>query len=282
VHAEPDERGRAGAWATFQHHETYPPAEDLSAYVDRYWAVHWDLRGQPPYRQPIVPFPNVHLTFGAPDTPGPLIHGPVTRPVLRELAGQGWVFGVAFRPGALRPLVGAPLTTLTNRSLPAATVFGPTLPTTAVTQAPDAPARRTLIENHLRTALPPPDPRARAVAEIVALIAATPTITQVTDLAAHLATHPRHLQRLFADYIGVGPKLVIRRYRLHQVTQRLAANPTPNWSHLAADLGYADQPHLCRDFAALAGEPPSHHASRYPHPPAPGTARTSASKQAMA
>jgi AraC-like DNA-binding protein len=50
---------------------------------------------------------------------------------------------------------------------------------------------------------------------------------------------------------------------LHEVTERLAAGCTVDWARLAAELGYADQAHLSRDFTALVGEPPTRYAERY-------------------
>jgi AraC-like DNA-binding protein len=71
------------------------------------------------------------------------------------------------------------------------------------------------------------------------------------------------LQRLFAEHVGVPPKWVIRRYRLREVTDRLDAGEPVDWGPLAAELGYADQAHLTRDFAAMFGEPPTRYAERY-------------------
>jgi AraC-like DNA-binding protein len=56
---------------------------------------------------------------------------------------------------------------------------------------------------------------------------------------------------------------VIRRYRLHEVTERMARGETADWARLAAELGYADQAHLTRDFTSLFGEPPTAYARRY-------------------
>lgn len=94
-------------------------------------------------------------------------------------------------------------------------------------------------------------------------IIAEPGITRVDMLAAESDTSVRGLQRLFAEHVGVGPKWVIRRYRLHEVTQRMAARAAIDWAALAADLGYADQAHLIRDFSAMFGESPTRYAARY-------------------
>nr|BFE68666.1 hypothetical protein GCM10020092_019670 [Actinoplanes digitatis] len=72
------------------------------------------------------------------------------------------------------------------------------------------------------------------------------------------------MQRLFADYVGLGPKWVIRRYRLHEVGERLAAGADIDWARLVGELGYADQAHFTRDFTAMFGEPPTVYAQRYP------------------
>ncbi len=85
-----------GAWTTFQEHWKGEPTAGLAPYVTHYWAVSWDLRGQPPFRQKVVPYPQVHLSFLNGE---PLVRGVARGFVVRTLEGRGRVFGVAFRPG---------------------------------------------------------------------------------------------------------------------------------------------------------------------------------------
>ncbi|WP_207782217.1 helix-turn-helix domain-containing protein [Phytoactinopolyspora limicola] len=244
-----DTRELAGAWTTFQQHSFADPSPDLAPYVERYWMVSWDYEA--PYRQLIVPYPNVHLTFR--DT-GAAVHGVASRHQMRVLDGQSAVFGVAFRPGCFRPFLGAAVATITDRSLPATEVFDPALP--------DPPTVET-VERFLRDCAPVPDPRAAEAADIVAMIAARRELTRVDGLARRCGMTVRQLQRLFAEYVGIGPKWVIRRYRLHEVTERLAAGATIDWAELAVDLGYADQAHFVRDFKRMFGESPTWYAGRY-------------------
>jgi hypothetical protein len=41
----------------------YLPAEDLSSFIEHYWSVKWDLRGQAPYVQETLPYPSMHLVI---------------------------------------------------------------------------------------------------------------------------------------------------------------------------------------------------------------------------
>ena len=248
-----DSRELGGAWARFQHIGYAEPSADLAPFVARYWSVHWDLRGQPPYRQLIVPYPNVHLSFvsGKPAT----VHGVPRRRVFRVLEGEGGVLGVAFRPGCFRPWLGRSVATIADRSLP--TLFE-WLPSSGDVPSVDE------VEDLLRAHAPRRDRTAEALAGLVERIAADPALTRVDGVAAAFGTSVRRLQRLFAEYVGIGPKWVIRRYRLHEITQRLETADRVDWAALAAELGYADQAHLVRDFTAMVGESPTWYAQRYP------------------
>ncbi len=236
------------AWRRHQRHEFHQPSPDLAEYVARYWVVWWDY--DRPYRQLIAPYPNLHLTMtGGSAT----LVGVSSGHVFKELDGVGRTFGVAFRPGAFRPFLRAPVQSLTDRAVPGGTVFA------------HLPAHVDLdsVEDMLRRNLPEPDPRARQAVEIVARIIEDPLMSRVDVLAREVGGSVRQLQRLFAEHVGVGPKWVIRRYRLHEVTERMAAGGRIDWAALAADLGYADQPHLVRDFTAMFGETPTRYAERY-------------------
>lgn len=244
-----DVRELGSAWTRYQRHAVHQPSPALAPWVARYWEARWDY--PEPYRQKIVPYPNVHLSFGRGRAD---VHGVRSGHQLTVLEGRGHVFGVAFRPGCFRPFLGAPVSTITDRVVPATELFGPDLPTTL-----DVPT----VEAFLRGRLPDDDPRAWQAVAAVERIARDRTVTRVERLAGELGLGMRGLQRLFAEHVGIGPKWVIRRYRLHEVTARMAAGAEIDWAALAADLGYADQGHFIRDFRSMFGEPPNWYAQRY-------------------
>ncbi|NDL56593.1 helix-turn-helix domain-containing protein [Phytoactinopolyspora mesophila] len=269
--AQRDVREVGGAWTGFQRHWFADAHPDLAPFVERYWFVAWDLRDQPPYRQLVVPYPNVHLTFFNDTTAA--VHGVTRGHVVRVLEGAGRVFGAAFRPGCFRPFLRSSasaisdVSVLTGRSVPAQEILGPDVPLAAMAAAEDETAMRHIMDEFLRAILPADDASAQTAAAVVAHIADDPHITRVDQLADQVNMSVRGLQRLFAEYVGVGPKWVIRRYRLHEVSVRLDAGIDVDWSELAAELGYADQAHFTRDFTAIVGESPTRYAQRYPAPP---------------
>jgi AraC-like DNA-binding protein len=244
-----DARELGGAWTKFQRHAFPSPAPRLAPYVDHYWVVSWHYTS--PYRQLVVPYPNVHLTFAGGTA---TVNGVAGGHQIKVLDGDATVFGVAFRPGCFRPFLGRSVATIRDRSIDARDVFPGELPD---------PVDVATVDEFLGAHLPPPDPRAGEAADIVAMIAAKPGITRVDVLAGDLGTSVRRLQRMFTEYVGIGPKWVIRRYRLREVTERLAAGADIDWPALAAELGYADQAHFARDFHVMFGEPPTCYAQRY-------------------
>ena len=79
----------------------------------------------------------------------------------------------------------------------------------------------------------------------------------VDDLARRSAVGKRTLQRLFSEYVGVSPKWVIRRYRLHEAGERLRSGERLDCAQLALELGYFDQAHLINDFKSILGHTPT-------------------------
>ena len=116
-------------------------------------------------------------------------------------------------------------------------------------------------ESLLCSALPERDAVAEQVGALVSRIADDPGLRRVDELSAASGLTARTLQRLFADYVGVSPKWVMRRARLHEAAERADSGDPVDWAQLASDLGYADQAHLTRDFTLTIGVSPGRYAA---------------------
>src|SRR5581483_2851557 len=103
------------------HHQRLAPAPALAGSVAHFWTVSWDLRGRPPEAAATLPHPSVHVIF---EGARAQVAGVVRGRFARRLEGRGCVFGVKFRPAAFQPLLGAPMSGLTDRRVPARAIFG--------------------------------------------------------------------------------------------------------------------------------------------------------------
>ena len=240
-------------------HARLAPPGELLPFVAHFWIVRWDYRGGPPFLQETLPHPSVHVVL---QKGASRILGVVRGRFSRLLEGEGRVFGIKFRPGGFYPFAGWPVSRITNKALAVGDVFGGrrgALEAAVLAHAEDGPMADEAAA-YLSARLPARDPVAEEVGALVDRIAADRTITKVEDLVDRLGWSPRKLQRLFSRYVGVGPKWVIQRYRLHEAVESIKEGQVVDWTRLALDLGYFDQAHFIRDFKALVGRTPTEYA----------------------
>jgi AraC-like DNA-binding protein len=241
----------------FAHGRTAAPP-DLADRIEHFWSVHWNLQGQPPQVQETLPHPNVHIVV----EPGAAAAwGVHTGRWTRALHGRSMAFGIKFRPGAFRPLLGRRVASIADTSVALDTLFGADAGRLGdVLCADDDEAAAALACAFLREHLPPADDRAVLAGRIVDSVVDDRDLHAADELAARVGMPLRALQRLFSDYVGVGPKWVIQRYRLHEALARVQAGEDVAWATLAQELGYFDQAHFIADFRKLVGRTPGDYA----------------------
>jgi len=241
------------------HHARVAPPDVLQGVIQHFWIVRWDLRGQLPQQRETLPHPNVQLIVERGLT---RVFGVHTARFTRVLEGEGCVFGVKFRPGGFHPFLRRPLSTLADTSLSLADAFGPDSERLEdhVLDCADDIGMIEVASRFLESRPPPLDANVDLVAGIVERIEREHDMTTVDAVVAGAGIGKRALQRLFNEYVGVGPKWVINRFRLHEAIERLAAGQAVDWSRLALDLGYFDQAHFIRDFRGLVGRTPAAYA----------------------
>jgi AraC-like DNA-binding protein len=241
-------------------HERYHPSPDLEPFVEHYWVVEWDLRGQAPERAETLPHPSVHMVFERDGRSR--IRGASRAKFSRLLEDKGGVFAVKFTPGGFYPFAGVPVSRFSDTTASLHDVFGAEgndLDRAVLAESTDL-SRINVVEDFLRARQPEPDEKVIRMTEIVYAVANERGILKVQDLVDRYGLNKRTLQRLFARYVGVSPKWVIQRYRLHEAAEQLATGAPVSQAAIALNLGYSDQAHFVRDFKAMVGVSPAAYA----------------------
>lgn len=230
------------------------PGPELAPFVEHFWTVAWDL--PEPEVHEVLHHPSIQFVIGS---DGSRIAGLVRGRFTTRLEGKGRVLGTKFLPGGFRPFLGTAVSSLTGRQIPPQEVFGKEfLELEARARAmEDAAQALAEIAAFLRERRPPIDPAVDLVRRIAERAAQDRAITRVEHLAASFGLGVRALQRLFSEYVGITPKWVVQRYRLHEASERIAQGEVSDWATLALDLGYADQAHFIRDFRSVVGKTPA-------------------------
>jgi AraC-like DNA-binding protein len=181
-----------------------------------------------------------------------------SRPAL--VGHDGAQSGIQLRvsPLASRALFGVPAGELAGADFAAEDVLGRVAGElqARVAEAPSWAERFAILDHVLgkRTAGRPVPPR--PVREAWRLLLATGGRIPVATVAREVGWTQRQLARRFTEEIGLSPKLAARVIRFHRAQNTIAAC-TSSIATAAAKCGYADQPHLDRDFREFAGLPPS-------------------------
>ncbi len=240
-------------------HRRYFPSADLAPFIEHYWAFTHDFAA--PQLTETLPFPVVYLIFEHGEA---LVAGVQQHKFSRVLEGAVRVRAVKFRPGGFRPFLDAPVSTLTDKTMSLQALFGAQHGdfVAGVLSERDDQAAFAAIETFLREHAPCADPAMTLIGEIATAIASDRAITHVDQIVARYGIGLRKLQRLCDDYVGIGPKWMIQRYRLHEAAVRIAREADVSWTDIALDLGYADQAHFIRDFRRVVGHAPAEYARR--------------------
>jgi len=244
-------------------HARRSPASELTPWIAHYWMICWDLRGCEPQLAESVPHPNVHVIF---EPAASVVAGVQTHKFSRTLTGQSQVFGVKFKPGGFRPFLDYAVSRLADRTVPLHRIFrnkggndgSDLISLQHAVLSPRTEDEKVEAANaFFRNRIPAPDKTVELAAELVERILQDREIKTVDDLVRGSGIRKRSLQRIFSEYVGVSPKWVIRRYRLHELIERFHPGDQPDWAQLALELGYFDQAHLINDFRSMTGYSPT-------------------------
>jgi AraC-like DNA-binding protein len=238
-----------------------PPVPALAGLVSSVW-IQQIAPDADPYTHRNIPNGGVELLCQVGSLPR--VVGPLTRPLVAVLAPGTTVVGVRFRPGAAPSLLGLPAAELLDLAVQADELWGRGAVAlgervAGATSPEEALAR---LQRHIVGRLgdaPGPDP---LVSEAVRQLMPWRT-ADVGSLTSSLFISERQLRRRCQAAIGLAPKALHRTLRfqgfLALAQEALARGRSLNGDGLAvlaAEVGYADQPHLTRECLRLTGVTP--------------------------
>lgn len=238
----------------------YDPAPRHTGWVRHYWIPVWDLPTGTTITERVLQYPSCLVVFS--DTYA-RFYGVVAGRSEMNLSGQGWAVGIMLQPGAGISVFGEiDLSHLadTHCDLAAVPSMTPAIAGIRAAMSTDPAStdqHRRAIEQleHCLDSLPELTQEARQVSAWVALVESDSDLRTVADLSARAGWSQRHLQRVLRRYLGLSPKWLIQRRRLHEATDRLKHGAT-SLADVASDLGYTDQAHFTRDFRRVTGYTP--------------------------
>ena len=253
-----------------------PPGPEAARWVENHWALRWDLPEGRSFASQVLPHPTCALTVELGSHPRPalppdetvVVTGVVTWRFDVDVRGWGRVVGVRFRPGGLTALTGCAATAWTDRVVAARSVLPVEL--CSALADPDlaaAPDEWSAVAEAGLLALPAgTDPRYDEFLALVTDMLHDRSLLTVADVVGRHGLTPRTLQRLFNHYVGVGPKWVLARYRMHDVVTELDDGYAGTMADLAHRYGWYDQAHFTRNFTALVGVTPGRYRGRHTQP----------------
>ena len=161
--------------------------------------------------------------------------------------------------GAYRLLGGVPMDALSGQLVDLTDVLGAGIRRLA-DQLRETPTQRqqfALLDAYLlQRAQDGPEP-APEVAWAWRRLTATGGKLPIHRLAAEVGWSHKHLITRFRQQVGLPPKTAARLVRFDAVWRRLSIDPPARWDEVAVECGYADQPHLIRDFRQFTGVSPT-------------------------
>ena len=257
--------GRAGSTSLFDL-DRWEPSEATGRFVEHFWSVSWDLRGQEPLANTVITFPSLHIThewgsdsprhgFSLPNT---LVHGVVERVFRTTIGERGTVVGARFRTGGFTARFGRDAAALTGRVEPVDDdLFG------APIHLEDNIESAAGLDAAIAVGTGEIDPTYAALTALVDRMRDDDRLHRVEQVMQLSPWSARTTQRVFQRYVGVPVKWVLCRYRLQQAALEIESHPGVDFADLAVRLGWYDQAHFINDFRSMLGSTPGEYAQAH-------------------
>jgi AraC-like DNA-binding protein len=183
------------------------------------------------------------------------IAGPDTGPQQANLQ-RGHLVGIRFRPGAAGGILGVPASALRDQRVELSEVWGDATSDLEerLAAAVSLDGQRAVLEDAVVRRVREAPGGDRLVFEAVRRL--DRSACAVSELSGELGVGERQLLRRFDAAVGYGPKVLDRVLRFRRLLTALEGGAKRTLSSLAHQVGYADQAHMTRECAQLAGATP--------------------------
>lgn len=241
-----------------------PPLQGL---VRTIWASPSEFA--PGGRELVLPTGDIHLVLRLSDAPlrlvrsGPeptvqvvstaVIGGARSAAYCRETASECPAVGVLLAPGACRAIVGISASEISERHIALEDIW----PGARIGKmrerlaAVEISARPALMASMLAAVAVGREPDSLVMAGLGELQRSG----SVAGAAACVGLSRRHFARLFLEEVGLSPRNWLRTRRFSRLLDKLHDTSVP-LAELATATGFADQSHMSREFARMAGVTP--------------------------
>ncbi|WP_182358304.1 AraC family transcriptional regulator [Tomitella gaofuii] len=236
--------------------------DDVAALARHVWIPRWDLPAGEVLTQPVLEYPGANVVI---EPAAAALYGPQRGLSTIDLRGRSWGVGILLRPAAGTILTGRPMDEIAGavHDVPGSGRLVPAVRTVMAGETADpGPAVDTAVDDAVVTLVAEwlrqfvIDDEGLLINAIVDAVESDATLVRVADIAARFALDQRRLQRICRRRIGYSPKWLINRRRLQEAATVLRDDPHAPLADVAQELGYSDQAHFAREFAAVIGTPP--------------------------
>lgn len=255
----------------------YRPSPPLEPYIECYWIAQCDAPRSLGSREILLPDGTTQLLLsitgayqrfdGANAARGVCITGSHlvgmrTSGVFIEQQEVEDVFAIRFRAGGLSPFLGMPVAETVHQSISLDLLLGAAADELEgrVIEARTAGERIGIVERLLLQRLARNGaiaPAQRCVRRAVERIYGTRGAVSMDRLGAEVGMSHRALDRAFTRHVGIPPKRLSRIVRFNYALTLMQQRASASHARIALEAGYADQPHMIRDFREFTHSAPA-------------------------
>ena len=252
-------------------YQEFPPCPALAPYLACLWTCHvLPGPGGVTVTHRVLPDNCIDILWHDTAAP-PKVAGMMSSMIAVAVTAPLRTIAVRFKPGAAAHFFALPLHEITDQHPALADLWGQgeaaRFADALFGHSPNEPdaqpalarlQRLLLARLGLRPGTRPAPPRAGMIDAALAALDGAHGALRIESLATQLGVSRQHLAGQFRARVGLPPKLYARVCRFRAASARIRATPAQvlDFSALALELGYYDQPHLIHDFRTLAGSTP--------------------------